>query len=172
MNQLICNDNIKSYKYPIFKIIISIIFIVILINRSIFFCINNVILKTVVAIACAALVVICILSIYISFNEIILLYEKRHEESIDMREILIRAKKFSVEYIIKLLKSNDIIEIKVMCNNELIRIGASSDCHVDSFEFFDKSYYINDKEFKTVEEIQVYIIENIDSQNILVISVE
>lgn len=172
MNPLICNDNIKSYKYPIIKIIISIILIVILINRSIFFCINNAILKTVVAIACAVLVVIGVLSIYISFNEIILLYEKRHEESIDMREILIRAKKFSVEDIIKLLKSNDIIEIKVICNNELIRIGTSSDCRVDSFEFFDKSYYINDKEFKTVKDVQVYIIENIGSQNILVVSVE
>lgn len=172
MNPLKCNDDIKSYKYPILKIFIFAIVIIILINRNIFFSIDNVVLKFIIAIVSAALVIICILSIYISFNEIILLYEKRQEANIDINQMLTRAKKVSVNDIITLLKNNDIVEIKAISNNSIIKIGVSSDCCVDSFEFFDKIYYVNDNEFKTVEEVQRYILENISTQSMLVIFME
>lgn len=56
-------------------------------------------------------------------------------------------KQYHLEQISKMLRESDIIEIEVRTLSDVITIGSSSDCKPGKFEFFDKAYYIGDKEY-------------------------
>lgn len=65
-----------------------------------------------------------------------------------------RGKKYSLNTVINMIKKNDIIEFKIIVDNQFVNIGASSDYLNSNNSFFDKSYYINDIEFNDIEEFQ------------------
>ena len=59
-----------------------------------------------------------------------------------------------LERIVQLSKENDIMEFEIIANQDVIKIGASSDCKYSSSVFFDKRYYIGKTEFLTAEEFE------------------
>ena len=59
-----------------------------------------------------------------------------------------------LERIVQLSKENDIMEFEIIANQDVIKIGSSSDCKYSSSVFFDKRYYIGKTDFLTAEEFE------------------
>lgn len=155
MNLFACNMHLKSYTYPIVKILICIIVIIILINRNYIVYIEKTYLNIVVGLICAIVGMMCILCVYISFAEIICVSEKRGSTEISSRIFAEKAKNISVDEVLSLVKNNDIIEIDIIFDNALIKMGTSSDCNYGSSKFFDKLYYIGSEEFIELDKFKL-----------------
>ncbi len=89
---------------------------------------------------------------YISVAELYVTWQNRDAKRQSKNYSLEKCKGFQKERLLKYLNENDIIEFEIIYNKEVITIGTSSDSKNGSSEFFDKSYYIDNEEFKTVEQ--------------------
>lgn len=149
-----CNDNIKSYKFPLFKIVLCVFVIVTLINRDEFINIKDSLWSVILSAVCVLICILSILCIYLSFGEILLLKERRDNDKIDVENAQKHSFNYSIDIIFSLLEGNDVIEISIISNNQIISVGASSDCSPGSSLFFDKSYYINKSYEISFKELQ------------------
>ncbi len=70
------NLDLKSYTYPILKILICILVIIFAVNSSDFFILDNKIVYFFVRFVSVVLVIGCVLCIYISFAEILMIHDK------------------------------------------------------------------------------------------------
>lgn len=82
------------------------------------------------------------------------------------------SKEFSIEEILSLLVTNDIIEIWIVSNNKIIEIGSSSDCREGSAQFFDKHYYVNEKEFTNIDQLRTEILPYFVDEKVKAISID
>ena len=58
------------------------------------------------------------------------------------------AEQIAISSLLKLLRENDILEIELLLNGKIVKIGVNSDYdHRKAPEFFDKRYYIGDNEY-------------------------
>ena len=133
---------LKSYLLPIVKIVMLIILIVIMIFRKKLIPIKNEFVDIILSIVCFILLIISILSLYCSVAEIFYVYENRNNLKLSFQGEISIGKLKTVEDIIFLLEQNDIIEIEIRSNDDIIKIGASSDFKQSNGVFFDKKYYI------------------------------
>lgn len=167
-----CNENIKSYRYPVWKIVLCMAFIVLLTGRNYIVSIDNTVLNVFVKIVCFGFVITSVLCIYISVAEIILLHERREKASINAKTITAYSKDYSVDDILSLLMMNDIIEITIVSDNQIFKVGASSDCRPDSSRFFDKRYYINTTDYETIDNLKEVIFSNCKDGKLCVIAID
>ena len=59
-----------------------------------------------------------------------------------------KAERIAMSPLLKLMNEHDILEIDLLINGNVVKIGVSSDYdHRKSPEFFDKRYYIGDNEY-------------------------
>lgn len=59
-----------------------------------------------------------------------------------------KAEQIAMSSLLRLLNENDILEIELLWQEEVVKIGVSSDYdHRKTPEFFDKRYYIGDTEY-------------------------
>jgi hypothetical protein len=79
---------------------------------------------------------------------------------------------FSTEEIIRLADENDIIEIEIQTRDTVLKIGTSSDCKNGSSEFFDKRFFIGDKEFLNKEDFSAEISALSGGGEIAVVSID
>lgn len=63
-----------------------------------------------------------------------------------------KGKQYVLDDIAKMLETENIIELYIKTPTNVIRVGASSDCEAGSLKFFDKVYYIDDKEYAVGQE--------------------
>ena len=147
MRILKCDTSIKSYTYPIVKLVLSSLLIVVLIERGHFYTINSPFWKVVEGALVVAVLVLSVLCIYISLCEVLLLYERNKKEKKDLEKAMARSKNLSVSYILSLLEDNDIVEILIAYEQRIIAVMASSDSRHGSSKFFDKQYAIDDEEY-------------------------
>lgn len=140
-----CDTSIKNCRYPIAKIVLSCLLIALLVMRGCFFSISSGFWELATGILCAIIVVLSVLCIYISFAEMLLLYERREKKHFG--KAISQSRVFSVSYILSLLEVNDIVEILLACDNRIITVMASSDNRQGSAKFFDKCYHIGDSTF-------------------------
>ena len=96
----------------------------------------------------------CIYCIYISVCELSQVHENRVNETICSDSNLANSKQYTIDEIILMAETNDIIEIKIVSRNRVIEIGSSSDCKNGSSKFFDKLYYIDDEVFETIKDFK------------------
>ena len=156
--------DLKTPLFPIIKIIISIIIIVLSINRKEFYSFFNIeiegIFDILERIIFLIIGVISILTIYMSVVEIIYTYENREDEKKRRKYNEWKYKPYSLEEIVSLVEKNDIIEIEIKTETDIVKIGSSSDCKAGSNKFFDKKFYIANMEYddlKTfIDEIKIY----------------
>ncbi|MBQ6877731.1 MAG: hypothetical protein IJO22_04950 [Oscillospiraceae bacterium] len=80
-------------------------------------------------------------------------YQKNHKKAKTTKKKT-KTKELSIADIIKLSEKNDIIEIKAIINDEYILLGSSSECKTIGYEFYNKIYYIEEKEFETIESFE------------------
>lgn len=172
MNIFKCNDDRNSYTYSITKIPLCIVLIILLISRNDFIHVDNYVLNIIIGIFCVAAVLASALCIYISVAEIMLIHEKREKVKTDLNHALKYSKEFSIEEILSLLVTNDIIEIWIVSNDQIIEIGSSSDCREGSAQFFDKRYYVNEKEFTKIDYLRTEILPYFVDEKVKVISID
>ena len=154
------DENIKSYTPPVLKAVLSVLSIVLLVlsfplTRHISE--NHPFVGIVIRIVNVAIVLISVLRIYLSFGEVLLLAERREEAkkaNLNTKVAATKGKNVSVDSIISLLESNDVIEIWIVAKNQNIKLGASSDSKQGSSKFFDKAFYIDDNDNVTIEDLR------------------
>ncbi len=140
--------NLTSYSYPVVKIIVCLSVIVVGIMRNRLFRFSNSWANFAVTLLCFLLAIASILCLYISIGELFQTYENRKKTNNQSAE----AKQLTIEAVIKMVSENDIIEIEVCVDNQTIKIGASADCKYSSSVFEDKSFYISNLEYETIEQ--------------------
>ncbi len=161
-------SNLKSYTYPAIKIIICSVIIVLCFMRNSFIRISSPCVEILVAILCCALTLASILCMYISIAELCETFWNRSKPVKQVTE----AKNISIEEIIKCVFENDILEIEIIKDGNIERIGSSSDCKYSSSVFFDKRYYINEMEYETIEAFQSTLIASFPKGYIPVLSID
>lgn len=148
------NENVKSYKYPILKIIVCVILIITFINRDRIIYIDNKVINIIIGILCTTVGIVCIYCIYISVYELFLVHGNRAKETVSSNSITAKSKKYTIDEIVFMAETNDIIEIQIVSKNRTVEIGSSSDCKNGSSKFFDKLYYIDDETFENIKDFK------------------
>ena len=154
MNVFKYNDELKSYKYPVFKLLICLALIVAFIYRNHIIHIDSTVVDTIVSVCCTVLGIICIYCVYISVLEILQVHENKTKSLTALKYTAADSRAYSIDEIIKMAETNDIIEIMIIVNNETILIGSSSDCKQGSSRFFDKEYYIGQERYQNILEFK------------------
>ncbi len=162
---------LKSYKYPILKIIVCVIILLMIFLRYKLFYLENEIINKVVTSLCFVLTLCGIFCIYISVIEISNLYTERKKQN---RKVVSNdeCRPISFQDIIELLEQNDIIEIEIKVGNEILKIGSSSDCDGPAGEFFDKLYYIEKNDYKDINRFRNELLEFQTNMELMVISID
>lgn len=103
-----------------------------------------------VSIISFALVLLCILVLYISVGEIFHTYSNRqqHVSNID------NAVQVSVEDVVKIVKRDDIVELEVLTGKGIFKIGSSSENAYCESAFWGKKYYIGSHDFDSTEDFE------------------
>lgn len=139
--------NSLSYVYPITKIILSAAIILICIFRRKLFNIPEGVIDGLASIISFALVLLCILILYISFGEIFHTYSNRQQRVSDLDD----AVQVPVGEVVKIVKRDDIVELEVLTERGIVKVGSSSDNAYCESVFFAKKYYIGSHGFDSIE---------------------
>ena len=149
-----CDDKIKSYRTPIFKMFFSAMIIALSLVGRMHFDIKNSFINIIVGMIGALLIVLSVACFNFAICDIILLSERRAKSRLNIESAMKNSKSYSVNSIISLLNENDIIEISIIYGGRIIHLGASSDNHSGSSKFFDKRYYFDGEEDVTPETLK------------------
>ena len=148
------NEDNKSYIYPILKIIVCIVLIILFINSERIIHIDNKVISIIIGILCGAITIVCIYCIYISVFEISQAHENRAKETVLSNSIIANSKQYTIDEIVFMAETNDIIEVQIISKNRIVNIGSSSDSKNGSSKFFDKLYYIDDEMFESINDFK------------------
>lgn len=151
------NESLKSYTYPIVKLLICIIIIVIFICRGQIIHTDSKTIKAIIGVCCTIAGIICIYCGYISIFEIFQVHENRSAISTISNYTINDSKPYMIDEVVTIVETNDIIEIQIIVNNSIVVIGSSSDCKAGSSKFFDKLYFIDKEKFSNIEEFKDYL---------------
>lgn len=162
--------NLTNYMYPISKIIISVLIVLFSIFRKRLFVIDSKPLNIFVTLICFVFTMVSILSFYISISELFYVCRNRKAEHTDVKSLA--TVPFDFDRINSLVKDNDIIEFEIIANEKMLRVGASSDCEVNSLVFFDKRFYIEKEEYLTIEEFEEALSRYMSDGKINVVTVD
>ena len=142
------NTDLKSYAFPVVKIVCNLILIACILLLSFNIDIPIGVVNFIFRFVLVALILCFILSIYLSFGEIICVYENRQKDF--LRKCIpteSECERKSIEYIKTLTEQNDIVEILIKLDNEIIKVGTSSNSKQSSAKLYDKRYYIEQIEY-------------------------
>mgnify|MGYP004502156411 FL=1 len=166
------NGNINSYWLPILKIVISIILIVIVLCLNSHFRDEKTITRVVAGAICVVLIIGSVLCIYLSVAEVLIAHDNRTKNVKDIDAIVEKSRLYSTEEIVSIVNDNDIIALRIISNGEIIEIGASADNKPGSSVFFDKLYYIGDREFEHIGDFEKNLQALSDNGKVVVISID
>ncbi len=167
MRFLKCDSKQKSYLYSIIILVVCVVIILLLIGSLYVDFINKQVLFRILR---TIIFVIAILSIYISFAEIIYVRENLEASKFDLQGK--KTQPFDIDDIISLLKNNDIIEIEAMYNNSLFKFGSSSECKQRDAKFYDKEYYIDNKSFKDIDSLKKELVKYCKDKKIFILTID
>lgn len=106
------------------------------------------------------IVLVCLVAVVFILYEFIIdfLYvlekrgDKKWKEKMRNNKVKPKGKLYSIDEVAKILRESDIVEFDIMTPTDIVSVGASSDCKPGGLEFFDKAYYIGDKEYELEQE--------------------
>ena len=166
------NKDIKSYSYPVKKIVISIILVAVCFSVYFNIPIENPILYWIIKIIVLAFLIANIWIVYNSFGEMVLLQERKEKMEITVAKAIKNSKNYSIDDIMVLINENDIIEFITVLNDRIVSLGASSDLKHGSSIFFDKRYYIDSEQFDNYDIFEKNIYELFKDKNVCVYSID
>lgn len=167
------NEKITSYASPTIKVFACVAIIAFIGSRGYVFRIENEAVNVVISVISVVLLVLCVLKIYISCAEIILLAERRKNAKDRQKTYLPEdCVPYSVSEITELLKNNDIIDIAILNDGSCVQIGTSSNQKNGVSELFDKRYYIDTSEYDSISHLVSFLEKSQRDQCIFVISID
>ena len=166
------NKNINSYWRSVLKMVISIILIVIVLCLNSHFRNGTTITKFVAGAICVGLIIGSVLCIYLSVAEILIAHDNRTKNAKVTHAIIGKSKLYSTDEIVSIVNDNDIVALKIVSNGKVTETGASADNKPGGSAFFDKLYYIDDREFEHIEDFEKKLQAFSDNGNIAVISID
>ena len=166
------DDNATSYKYPIIKLLLSVLILAAIYNLNLVFHFNGEIANFTVNFLCRILICAGIIRIILSIAEILTIPGNRKKTAAVSDKEKKRSKTCSVDKIVSLADSNSIIEIQILSGNKKIKVGASSDYDKGKSEFFDKLFFIGEKEFETADDFRNALRMYSDGDKMTVISID
>lgn len=173
MNIFIMNTSLKTYTYPIVKISISVIIILVSVFWNKIFQTTNNVTNIIVSVVSFVLCLICIYCSYVSIAEIVYLHDVKKEENLDSVSIQISdCKQYSLDDIKMLVESNDIIEIYILVKNNILKIGSSSDYNYSKNIYFDKEYYVGKTNYKKIEDFTKDVTQYLINEKIYVVAID
>ncbi len=169
------HPHLTSYAFPLIRIVIAIVLLVILFFRDTIFhiTITNLYVDIIVLCIVGFLAGVLIFNILVSILELCYVYKNRkkakhHAPNCSIDQTI----GMDINEIMALVIENDIIEIKISVNNVLITIGASSDYTLTDGRFFDKEYYIEDAVYKTPEDFRKKLENYANEGQVLVFEID
>lgn len=166
------NEDLKSYTYPIVKLLICILLIVLIICRGQIIHTDSVTVETIIGVLCTTVAILCIYCVYISVYEIFQIHENRSDISAISNYAIIDSSTYTIDDVVNIVKANDIIEIQIIVNDRIDVIGSSSNCKVGSSKFFDKRYFIDENEFISVQDFKDSLLSYSDNGKLSVILID
>ncbi|MBR2615633.1 MAG: hypothetical protein IKC69_03030 [Clostridia bacterium] len=138
------NFDRDSYRVPIIKIVLCCIVIGLCCTRNSFLKIDNLLLSFLLTVVSLFLLIISILSISTATTEIIALKERRDYNRLDPKEAYEKGVDYSLNEILALLKSNEVVEILIVFEKKIVKVGSSAESKPGVSELFNKVYYFKD----------------------------
>lgn len=142
-----CSKNVKNYSFPILKIAMCCLLIVLMIGGGSALKVSSLLGKIAIGILCITILALSVLCIYIAFAEMLLLYERKEKKKNYFEKAIIQSKNLPAHCVFSLLEDNDIIEVLIASDNCIFTVMASSDIRPGSSVFFDKRYHIGDRAY-------------------------
>ena len=139
MNPFTAKSDLDSYTYPVIKIFVSAGVLVLMILRNKIFSFSSKAITMVVTGLCVIISIIFIYGIYISVYEITMVKENRIHCETTMTSF--NTKPYDLEDILFLIQQSDIIEIELLVNGSIIKIGASCDSLNAASPLIEKKYF-------------------------------
>ena len=166
------NNTLQTYTFPIFKIVLCITIILSLVFRNHFIHIEHLSWKIIVGVFCIIVCLACVLCIYISVAEIIVVHDHQSENPKFISPQSKDCRWLSVDKVVSLISQNDIIDIQILLKDSCIKIGASSDLKPGDSVFFDKHYYIGHREYENLEIFKAELLNYSADGQILVFQID
>lgn len=163
------DNTLNTYILPILKIVSCVAIILLLIFRNRFIHVEQPNWKLIVGGASVIVGYVCIMCVYISLAEILVVYEKRLENQKSKNK---ECKWFPVDKVVSLASQNDIIEIQIVSGSSCIKVGSSSNLKPGDSVFFDKRYYIGNQEFEKSDQFHEELLKYSDDEEIPVITID
>lgn len=159
--------NLTSATYPIVKMILALLVIVLTFVISMYFTMSLIWADFVIRLICVVLTLASVLRIYISIGELIIVGENRKNDGKNLP-----SKAYTMEYVLSLVKENDIMEFEIQAKGRVVKMGASADCKAGSSAFFDKKYYVGDHEYETLEMFEKALLHYATNGELRVITID
>ena len=172
-----CNSKEKEYTFSIFRLVVSLltIIIILVVDFNLISLIDHLTISTLLSIVCVLILVISVFCIYLSFGEMIYVYEYKEDGKTKQSLLLnsyLNYQEISFEEVISMLKSNPVLEVKMIYNNQIIKFGSCSDCKPSSSVFFDKAYFFEEKIYDNIEDISDKLRLHAENGMISILSIE
>ena len=148
------NVGLTSIKLPLFRILISVIVLLLCFYRNRIIPQDNDVLVNIGTIVTYALTALGLYCIFISITEFM---EMKKKSSIQTKTF--EKREWSLDKLFSFMEDADIIDILIENANSSLKIGTKSDygrAMPFSFEdqFFDKCYYIEDSEYENFDDFK------------------
>ena len=166
------DEKIVSYTAPVLKAVVSVLLIAVMLAIRIWAPISSPEWDVIIGVASAMLMLLLVLRIALSFCEMLLLSERREKSNLDIQAAIKKSKKCSVDYVVSLLESNDIIDVAIFWGGRVVCFGASADSHQGESRLFGKQYYIDDKSDVAIKIVRETLEKYSENNEICVISID
>ena len=165
----------RSYKTPILKLIVCLLFLILLWVLRINIPIENETVNTIVGFVTAGVGVAGILCLAIAACDLIVVSDNRDKDK-RKRQAAAQAAKNGQEIdlakVVSLAKDNDIIVFEIVADGEPFEVGSSAECDNGSSRFYNKRFCIDEQEFEDADAFEAALAPLAKDGKLLVLSVD
>lgn len=150
-------SNRTSYTRAAIKIVVCLMILLGCFYRRRFLYFSGSLAKIVDAVLCTALIFACFHVLGCSVGEIFETFENRKKQKLS-DAVYGELHTYSIDEVVTLAKSCDIVEIELLTNGKTLTVGASSDSEPGRSELFDKLYYVDKKEYAAIADFRAALL--------------
>ena len=176
MNPFKCNDSLHSYTYPVIKVVVCIA--IILLDMAVRFHLHSSshVLDIIIGTVSASVLLACVFCIYISWGEMISVSENRAKAKPISEAEMASGKWFSSDEIAALAQNCHSIAFEIpvgRARNRRFEIGSKSELKPGTSHFFNKCYYIGEKDYSDISEFKAALEPyQTDTKGIFVVKID
>lgn len=164
------DDSLTSYLGSFVKILICGTIIVILGNRNNIIQINNIILNLIVSLLCGVVGVLSIICLLMSCLEL----RETHRNRVKIKALLdgkVSSTEMMVDEVVNMSKWNNLIDFQIVVDDMIFGVGSRTDHKRGTNLFFNKRYYVDKKELKSIDEFRAILLTYAINEKLSVFSI-